>query len=375
MTCLFGFVALAADVGIMLREKRLVQIAADSGAIAGAAELKYGDVSAAATTAATQNGFTTGTNGATVSVNPTALNGPHAGVAGYVEVIVSQSQPTIFMALFGQSAMTVTARAVATNGKTNGCVYTLGTSGADLSLTGNSNIQITTCGIVDNSTSSNALSANGNVTLDAQSIGVVGGVSKTGNVTITPTPVTGIVSTSDPLTFLQAPTVPATCSADPKFSGNQPQTLTPGCYTGLSATGTVNLTLGSGLYVINGTLNLGGNVTLTGTGVTLDLLGSSSFPGNTALNLTAPTTGTYNGVLIYQPLANTQPLSLKGNSGSILDGIVYAPGAAVDLTGNSGSTIYTDFVVKSLSLVGNATFNDYASINGNSVLTAVKLVE
>jgi hypothetical protein len=116
-------------------------------------------------------------------------------------------------------------------------------------------------------------------------------------------------------------------------------------------------------------------VTLTGTGVTLDLLGSSSFPGNTAVNLTAPTTGTYNGVLIYQPLANTHPVSLTGNSGSTFEGIVYAPGAAVDLTGNSGSTIYTDFVVKSLSLVGNATFNDYASINGNSVLTAVKLVE
>ena len=36
MTCLFGFAALATDVGLMLRENRLLQIAADSAAIAGA---------------------------------------------------------------------------------------------------------------------------------------------------------------------------------------------------------------------------------------------------------------------------------------------------------------------------------------------------
>ncbi|HEY4781918.1 MAG TPA: pilus assembly protein TadG-related protein, partial [Chthoniobacterales bacterium] len=41
MTCLFGFAALATDVGLMLREKRLLQIAADSAAIAGALELTY----------------------------------------------------------------------------------------------------------------------------------------------------------------------------------------------------------------------------------------------------------------------------------------------------------------------------------------------
>ena len=38
MTCLFGFAALATDVGLMFREKRLLQIAADSAAVAGALE-------------------------------------------------------------------------------------------------------------------------------------------------------------------------------------------------------------------------------------------------------------------------------------------------------------------------------------------------
>jgi Flp pilus assembly protein TadG len=377
MACLIGFVALATDVGVLLREKRLAQIAADAGAIAGAGEYNYGGTTTAATNSVTANGFTAGT-GTTVTVNSPPKNGPHASASpnGYVEVIVQQVQPALFRGLLGLGSITVAARAVANaNGTTNGCVYTLGTSGPDISLTGNANIQVTTCGIIDNSSSSNALSMNGNVTLDAQSIGVVGGVSKVGNITLSPTPVTGVVPTSDPLAFLTAPTVPTTCSADPGFSGNVTKTLTPGCYTGLSASGNVNLTLSPGLYVINGTFSLGGNVTLTGTGVTLDLLGSSSFPGNTALNLTAPTSGTYNGVLIYQPLTNPNSLSLKGNSGATFEGIVYAPGAAVDFTGNSGTNLYTDFVVKSLSLVGNASFNSYASINGNSVLSAVRLVE
>jgi Flp pilus assembly protein TadG len=45
MPLLLGFVALAVDVGLMFRAEREMQTAADSGAIAGAEELNYGDVS------------------------------------------------------------------------------------------------------------------------------------------------------------------------------------------------------------------------------------------------------------------------------------------------------------------------------------------
>ena len=40
---IFGFVALAADVGIMFRAKRMAQTAADGAAVAGASELAFGD--------------------------------------------------------------------------------------------------------------------------------------------------------------------------------------------------------------------------------------------------------------------------------------------------------------------------------------------
>lgn len=215
----------------------------------------------------------------------------------------------------------------------------------------------------------------GNIHLNASSIGVSGGVSETGNVHVNPTPVTGIAPAADPLAFLPTPAVPSTCTPNPNYTGNRTVTLNPGCYDGLSATGNITLTLNPGMYVINGNFSETGNVSISGTGVTFDLLGSTSLTGNGTLNLSAPTSGTYNGVLFYQPSTNSSTMSLTGNSGSNIQGIVYAPSAAVTLTGNSGSQLYTDFVVSTLTLTGNPSFQDYAVMNGSSVLTSPRLVE
>ncbi len=216
----------------------------------------------------------------------------------------------------------------------------------------------------------------GNVTVDAQSIGIVGTPSETGNVHVTPTPVTGIAPESDPLAYLPTPTVSSGCTNNVDLTGNVTETISPGCYTEISATGNTILTLNAGTYIVDGSFGLTGNSSITGTGVTLILLGSSSLTGNVSLDLTAPTSGTYDGILIDQPSSNTDPLTFTGNASSTLEGVIYAPDAAVTLTGNSGSNFYTDFVVGSLTLTGNAGFNDYAAIAGNNTpLTAVKLVE
>ncbi len=377
MTCLLGFVGFAADVGMLFHAKRNMQTAADSAAIAAALEQGYGDMSTAADAAAAQNGVTVGTQGGAVTINTPPLSGAYVRQAGYVEAIVSQSEPTIFMKMFHLNSMTVGARAVATLGNSQGCIYTLNPSGADISMTGNANISVPNCGIVDDSSSNDAMDLTGNVTLTAQSIGIVGKADDTGNISVTPTPVTGIAPDGNPLASLPTLTVPSGCTTNISLVGNQTQTLSPGCYSGISATGNVSLTLNPGLYIINGSFGgFTGNVSITGTGVTLYLLGSSGLTGNVSLNLTAPTSGTYNGILIDQPPSNTSALSLTGNAGSTLEGIIYAPSAAMTLTGNSGSSIYADFVVGSLTLVGNAGFNDYAAIAGNNTpLTAARLVE
>jgi hypothetical protein len=129
------------------------------------------------------------------------------------------------------------------------------------------------------------------------------------------------------------------------------------------------------VYVINGPLNLGGTSTLTSAGkpVELVLYGATNMTGTPTLNLTAGNSGT--GVLIWQPASNTSPLQLYGTPSSNLTGIVYAPTAAVTLQGHAGAIIQVDFVVSSLVLQGDATLTSYASVNPNSLLQTVRLVE
>src|SRR5690348_10810711 len=71
LVVLIGMTGLAVDVGYYRYEQRIMQSAADSAALAGTAELKYGSSSAenAAKADAASNGFTDGVN-ATVSPDP-----------------------------------------------------------------------------------------------------------------------------------------------------------------------------------------------------------------------------------------------------------------------------------------------------------------
>jgi hypothetical protein len=373
MTCLLGFAALAADVGIMMREKRMAQTAADGAAVAGASELAFGtaQVQSVGKAASALNGYADQVNGVTVLVRPGPSYGPHAGNAKYVEAIVSQVQPTLFMGMFGVASLTPTARAVATQGVTNGCIVTLGQSGTDISVIGNANITVQTCGIADDSTSNNALYLQGSATLTANSIGIAGNYQTTGNVSLTPTnPTINMVPVSDPLAA-KVGTPPATtpCSDVP----NNATTLGPGCWNGISVGSNKTLTLTGGQYVINGPLSLSGTATLDGSaGVELVLYGATSMGGNTTLNLSPSTPG---GLVIWQPASNTNTLNLIGNPGSTLQGVVYAPTAPVNLQGNAGAIIKLNFVVGSLALQGNATLQDYNSVNPSNILTTARLVE
>jgi Putative Flp pilus-assembly TadE/G-like len=396
LTSLLGFIGLAVDVGSLMHNKRELQVAADAAAIAAAMSRNATGYAAAGQNASAANGFANGGT-VTVTINPTPISGEYLGQPGYYEAIIQKTEPTIFMGLFGHGSVPVGARAVAvaqsSNGANTGCVYTLGATGQDFSITGNSNVQAPQCGINVDSSSNNAMSLTGNVTLDAASIGIVGGLSKTGNVSLTPSsPTTGTIPYSDPLSYLPGYSCTASsctpsgggsnipCQAARSITGNQTVTLSPGCYDGLSFGGNSNATLSPGTYIINGSagLSFSGNNNVSGTGVTIYIAnGSLSMVGNTVLDLSAPTSGTYAGVLFDQSPSDTSAASLVGNSGSDIEGVMYFPTASFTLTGNSGTSIYTDFVVSSLSLVGNASFQDYAALGGSvtSPLTVVTLVE
>jgi Flp pilus assembly protein TadG len=382
---LLGFVALAVDVGLMFNAKRISQTAADSAAVAGAQEVNYGDATAAAKADAARNGVTAGANGATVAVNSPPLKGPNAGKLGYVEVIVSQSQPTFFMKVFNRKTMLVSGRSVAVLGTTHNCIYGLNPSGTDITLTGGTNVQSTSCALYGNSSSSAAFSISGGSTLKAQAINLVGGYSNTGGSTLTPTPTTGIANVSDPLAYLPAPTfTQGSCLADP----NPPSYPKPGpigptvsggtvCYKGLTVGNGISLTLKAGLYIINGALSVGGGTTVTGAGVTFyfPVGGSVSMGNGAVINLTAPTSGTYDGILIYQNRSNPNPLSIVGGANSVLSGIIYCPGANLTLNNGTTTSIYASIIAGSLTFAGGATLKNYADINSSTPLSSARLVE
>jgi Flp pilus assembly protein TadG len=401
MTALLGFMAMAVDVGLLFRARWNAQIAADAAATAGALDYHYNQsassAKSAAQAAATSNGITNGTDGAVVTINVPPADGPNSGTSGYVEAIVTQPNPTTFMRILGFNSISVAARGVAGSAAGTGCVWTLGTSGTDINNTGSGSISIPGCDIYDDSSSSSALDQVGSGSITAKGIDIVGNYSNVGSGTISPSPTTGAPSVGDPLSFLQAPSYSTSgCGAAQSFVGSTNNSLSSGCYAGVSNTGSGTLTLGSGnwvingnltntgsggldlgagLYVVTGNLQLTGSGPMSGTGITFYVLGTTSVTGSGSVTLEAPTSGSYDGILIFQSRTDSNAMTVTGSSDMTLEGIIYASDAQLTMTGSGSGTTYTDVVVKSLDFTGSTAFQNYSLINSSSPLSQVVMVE
>jgi hypothetical protein len=407
LPCLLAFVGLATDVGVLLNTRRQMQAAADAAAIAGAQVLNYSTtttdansstnvITIAADAASAANGFPITQTGVTVTIEdpPQWPSSNYYSQSGYVEATVSQPVSTIFMKIFGFPTVTVAARAVASNGgPANGCVYTLGATGNDMHIQGSAAINASACGLVVDSSSSNAMTQTGNgpnLYAHFSSIGVVGNPGTLS--AYSPTPIAEIAPASDPLSYIPQyscngsscgcnPSSGTSCTGYPYSSAvtckaASGSTLSPGCYNGLSG----NYTLSTGTYIINGDISGG----ITGTGVTLILTSGSIVPkGNTTMTLSAPSaandpshTNPFDGILIDQVLADTTGTDMKGTPTFNAQGIIYMPGAEFEMEGNSSGTIYADFVVNSLDLQGDDTIYDYQALTGVvSPIHSISLVE
>ncbi len=378
LIALIGATGLAVDMGFLRYQKRLLQSAADSAALAGAAEINYGTSAQAAFQDSSLNGFTSGANNVTVTAVSIKFPPSYAGPApNAVQVQITAIEPTFFMKIFGvnQTSITVTAKAVLGGNGAGNCLYTLGLGGG-IRTTGGANITAPNCGIIDNQDLNNR----GNIT--ASSIGVHGRVLGRGRAT--PNPITGIVPAADPLAYLTRPPAGGCYpNGTGVLTGNGNATLFPGTYCdGISVSGGVNVTLQQGVYVVTGGgISFGGNGSVTGNGVTLYLGptgGSMTFNGNQTINLSAPTADPYAGILLYQDPANNLAATLDGTNTSNLRGAVYFPQAALTINGAAGSTTgYAIVVAESLRLNG-ATLNlpaNYSSLPAGSPVKTAVLVE
>jgi Putative Flp pilus-assembly TadE/G-like len=392
LVSLVGMIAVVADFSFMQHQKNKMQTAADSAAMAASEELSYGDYVAAGKKDASTNGYTDGTGGITVSINNPPTTGPNASNSGYVEAIVSGSKPTYFLRVLGVNAMTVSARAVAYEGNGPGCIYVLNPSApAAFSASGNVSVQ-SGCGLMVNSSSSTGISVNGGVTITAPAIGVVGNYSSTGGASLTPTPKTGIVAASDPLSSVAAPTVGSCAHTNLKLSGTtgspaSPYQLYAGTYCGgITVNGNAWLNFNSGTYVLaGGGMSISANTVMSGTGVTFynttgtGGYGGITLNGNSTVNLSAPTSGALAGILFFQDRSiptSGAASTLGGNSSSTFDGAVYFPTTALTFNGNSSTSGYSIVVAYQLSLVGNSSIGDnYSSLPNGSPIKSTILAE
>ncbi len=403
LVVLLGMAALAVDIGDLWTTRRLMQSAADAGAVAGADEVALGasssGITAAAKDAAAHNGFTDGSSRAggagnvTVAVYNPPISGPFAANSNAVEVDVSQTQNTYFMKVLGWQSVPVSTAAIAVTIGSGSCIYSLDPSDSGATTVDGTASLNSACGLYDNSDNSSALTVSGGGTITAPLVGVVGGTNINGGGSTPPT--TGIAQFGDPLAYISAPNI----GSDPCPSGYKTQRLSgpvnPGTFCGgINVNSGATLTFNPGLYIIDGGgLTINGGATVSGNGVTFYFTGANkadSNPGsysgvsiasNATVNLSSPcdsSAGGIPGMLFFQDRSETNGSGsvINGSSTSSFSGAIYFSTTSLSYSGSTGTNMFTLLVADTLTFTGNSTVgNNYSCLASGSLIKDAALVQ
>jgi Flp pilus assembly protein TadG len=400
---LMGVMALGIDAGSLQWQRRMMQTAADAGALAGASEISRGrsDLVASAANAETaRNGYTNGAASVAVTVNHAPASGFYAGDTRFVEVVVSRNVPVLFAGLLGQGTVTVRSRAVAgVAAPSSRCLVSLDRDDEKaINVSGTTTRLDVGCGVVSNSTSSKAVLIESGGTLTSGSLAVTGQVDYSGgNVYVTGTWQTAVPPSPDPLAYLQMPAFdPARCD----FTNTKVDTygvttnLSPGIYCGgIEITSNGTAFLNPGIYILRGGgLKMGGG-TITGTGVTIVNTNARAVDGGadkfariemgsaSRATLSAATTGDLAGILFFQDPSAGKPGVIYENliasgSSATLTGTLYFPTQSVEL-GASGSvtTVNGGVVAMTIEVSSGSDVNLTGIFAGTSPFKRLSLVE
>jgi hypothetical protein len=362
---LMTVMAVAVDLGLLLIERRHAQATADAAALAAASDIyahngSTGTASASALGVASANGYTNDSRTSTVTVNIPPLAGNFIGQAGHVEVVVTWYQKRGFSAILGSGDLPISARAVARGVSAPGAarvpaILLLGNTGTTLSGVGNGAISVTNSGgspgigssIYVDSTGPNAVSMRGNGSTTAPSVYVAQTGAAPSGVSASPGTVNmGAPQLPNPMSYLPAPDI------------NNPP---PGINVMALPPITNNTVLASNTIYIApaGGLSLTGNQGITGTNVMIYVpSGSITMTGNGAVNLSPMTSGPYQGITLFQDPSNSSGDKLAGNGNLNLTGMIYAPSANLEDTGNGTSDVFgSQVVANSMTMKGNGTVN------------------
>tara|TARA_B100000315_G_scaffold186215_1_gene175525 strand:- start:7003 stop:8283 length:1281 start_codon:yes stop_codon:yes gene_type:complete len=397
MVTLTGFMGLGLDVGSLYNHRRLLQTAADAGALGGGSEIYRGQsalVTSSVLSATAENGYTHGADGVEVTVNWPPLGGAFAGDPEAVEVLIDQPSPTYFMRMLGWTDVDITARAVAWIGADDiNCIYVLEETEQDTFSYNSSAVLDADCGLRVNSSDGwgTHLTSSAQVTVETASL--TGSYVEESSSALNAT--NGIHTdvwprSPDPLAYLSPPAYGGCSFVDLEL--DQPTaTLSPGVYCGkLTVKNNTVVTLLPGVYVIQGgAFSTESNAVVNGTGVTFFLTEGGgydyeplSFQSSSVLNLTAPTSGPYAGILFYQdPNAGDEDDMHRWESSSehTIEGALYFPTQIVSFESSTEIT-GSYMIVVARRMIGDSNSilqmnSDYSSLAGGSPLKRLALVE
>ena len=394
-----GAAAIGVDTIQVSVAKRQLQRTADSAALAGAYALVQEEP-----VETSVNHDLAFNDDVALSAAPVIENAPttgdYAGDIRAVRVVLAAERSVPFISFFMGSTMSVTVEATAAivfQGKY--CMVSLEEGNVTgISFSGSTSVNLG-CGVVSNATSPNAVTADGSSTVIASPVAAVGGVPSSSSYASGTMLLPFSPPQSDPYSDLPTPTVPSGCNNQQYkiLPQTPPPAFTPVagttniyCYSGFDIKGPWTIPDGAIIFVNGDELEFGAQANVTGNGVTFILTSSTaatdpssiatiSMHGNAVLDITAPTSGTYEGVLIYQdrraPFGESH---INGNSASRFEGGFYFPSRQLTFNGNTGmQTECLQLVARRLVFSGNSSVqNDCPSEGGAEAFDAtfVRLV-
>jgi len=363
---------LGAETGYQYMTQRNLQHAADLAAHTGGVRLRAGDstqaIQAAALNIAAASGFATDFGSFDLNIPP--ASGPNAGRPDSVEVLLTKNQPRFFSAILSNEPVLIGARAVAqvTPSNTAACVLALApTQSRAISVSGNTDVSLEGCDVASNSNASDAFWM---------------------------APNEYAPRVRDPYADLEEPSINVPCETNTNVSVFEPKYAHPSGVMAMRICGGLDIksqvSFKPGLYIIDGgdlSLNANADVSSAEAGMTVDgatffLTGNSRLllSGNGGLNMQAPTSGPYDGVLVFASRSQSGLThQIRGNSGSTTQGALYAPTAKISFSGNSTTTNgCTQVIANTVEFTGNSTLRSTCStFNSRRIETnvMVRIVE
>lgn len=408
---LIGSAGLATDTIQWALWKRQLQRAADSAAIAGV----YDRVAAKSTTgtAAAVDKDLSLNNSLDSTKFPLQLKTvtfpADVGVQkNQVKVELAVQRPLSFSSMFMANAPLIKTAATAATVSSDGefCVLSLqNNSKTGIQATGNATITMD-CGMMTNSTSTNAAAGQGSSRVTATNLAAAGGIQQSSNWTLSDgyqpyspaleDPYKDLKPTDDEIASC-AGTPPSLTVNNSNSGGSIDLSQSPYngriCLSSLSIQTNRSYTFSNGSVLIDGgSVNIQGTLNLVQ--ATLILTNKSSSPTATIgsldmnasgqMNATAPLTGHWKGMAIYQdrratdsaPTGNitaSSPNRINGNSTNKITGVIYFPNQQLTYNGDgTGSATCTQFVAKRIYWSGNSGINSFTKNCDMYGISAIK---